>query len=199
MIKIITAGLLVVMLSACRPSTQEERFRDWVKLPEATGVLDYQGYLRREGVADAIPMSSLLRSARRWRACTAAEFALPPRTAWAHIVPTLRATRKLQVAGLVDGRLAVSGYRSEKLNKCVGGSSRSRHLSNNALDFDLPRTAGNIKRLCAYWRKQGPALGLGLGFYTETKIHLDTSGFRTWGSDYTWRTSLCTENPAGVP
>lgn len=193
--KAIAVGLLVVMLSACRPSTQEERFRDWTRLPEAAGVMDYHGYLGREGVADAMPMSSLLRSSRGWRACRAAEFALPPRSTWAHIVPTLRAMRKLQAAGLVDGRLAVSGYRNETLNKCVGGSSRSRHLSNNALDLDIRRTAGNIKRLCAYWRKQGPALGLGLGFYTETKIHLDTSGFRTWGSDYTWRTSLCTDRP----
>lgn len=194
--KAITAGFVLMTLSACRPSTQEERFRDWVRLPEAVGVVDYQDYLLGEDVADAIPMGSLLRSARSWRACEAAEFALPPRSMWPHIVPTLRALQQLQTTGLVDGKLAVSGYRNETLNQCVGGSSRSRHLSNNALDLDIPRTAGNIKRLCAYWRKQGPALNLGLGFYTETKIHLDTSGFRTWGSDYTWRTSLCTEKPA---
>lgn len=191
--KAMTVGVLVLVLSACRPSTPEERFRDWARLPEATGVMDYQAYLRREGVADAIPMSSLLRSVRRWRACDAAEFALPPRSTWPHIVPTLRALRRLQGAGLVDGKLAASGYRNETLNECAGGSARSRHLSNNALDLDISGAAGNVQRLCAYWREQGPALQLGLGFYTETRIHLDTSGFRTWGSDHTQRTSLCTD------
>jgi uncharacterized protein YcbK (DUF882 family) len=191
-----TAGLLLVLvLSACRSPTPEESFRDWARLPEAAGVADYQAYLRREGVADAVPMNSLLRSARHWRACDAAEFAVPPRSMWPRIVPTLRALQRLQAAGLVDGRLAVSGYRNETLNACAGGSSRSRHLSNNALDLDIPGAAGDIQRLCAYWRKQGPAMELGLGFYTKTRIHLDTSGFRTWGSDHTWRTSLCTDKP----
>jgi uncharacterized protein YcbK (DUF882 family) len=182
------------VLFATRPSTPEERFRDWTRLPEAAAITDYQSYLRREGVADALPMSSLLRSARDWRACDSAEFALPPRPIWPNIVPTLRALRQLQGAGLVDGKLVASGYRDETLNLCAGGSPRSRHLSNNALDFDLP-AAGSVERLCAYWRERGPALRLGLGFYTATKIHLDTSGFRTWGSDHTKRTSLCTEEP----
>ena len=187
--------VLMLALSACRPSTPEERFRDWARLHETSGVMDYQVYLRREGVADVIPMSSLLHSARRWRSCDAAEFALPPRPAWPHIVPTLRALKRLQAVGLVDSKLAVSGYRNEALNACAGGSARSRHLSNNALDLDIPGTAGDVQRLCAYWREQGPAMKLGLGFYTETRIHLDTSGFRTWGSDHTWRTSLCTGAP----
>ncbi len=191
----IIAGLLVLVISACRPSTPEQRFRDWTSLREAAGVADYQAYLRREGVAEAVPMNSLLRSARRWRSCDAAEFALPPRPMWPHIVPTLQALKRLQAAGLVDGKLAVSGYRNETLNACAGGSARSRHMSNNALDLDIPGAAGDVQRLCAYWREQGPAMKLGLGFYTETRIHLDTSGFRTWGSDHTWRTSLCTGGP----
>lgn len=193
--KAAAAGLLMLVLSACKPSTPEERFHDWARLPEAAGVMDYQDYLRHEGVADTIPMGSLLRSARLWRECNAAEFSLPPRSTWPHIVSTLQALRQLQVAGLVDGKLAASGYRNEMLNACAGGSSRSRHLSNNALDLDLPEAADSVQRLCAYWRKQGPAMKLGLGFYTETRIHLDTSGFRTWGSDHTWRTSLCTGRP----
>ena len=95
----------------------------------------------------------------------------------------------------MDAGLMASGYRDAALTRCAGGSPRSRHVSNNALDFDLAGIAGQYSRLCGYWREQGPSLKLGLGFYTDTRIHLDTSGFRTWGSDHTWRTSLCTERP----
>jgi uncharacterized protein YcbK (DUF882 family) len=97
----------------------------------------------------------------------------------------------LKEAGLVDERNIASAYRGDTLNRCAGGSDRSRHLSNNALDFDLAESPDNIKQLCEFWRNEGPALKLGLGFYTNTTIHLDTSGFRTWGTDHTRRTSLC--------
>jgi hypothetical protein len=62
---------------------------------------------------------------------------------------------------------------------------------NRAIDFDLPPNPDNVARLCELWREQGPALNLGLGFYTPTAIHIDTAGFRTWGSDHHRATSLC--------
>ena len=136
-------------------------------------------------------MRSLLRSARPWRECKASEFAVPPRALWPNLLPTLRALEDLRSAGLVDSNRVASGYRDAALNRCAGGAARSRHVQNNALDFDLPASPANVARLCEYWRSKGPALKLGLGFYTDTKIHLDTSGFRTWGSDHSRRTSLC--------
>lgn len=180
-------------------ATPEDRYRDWSSRPEAANVANYRAYLRDHGLDLVIPESALLRSARDWRRCGVSEFAIPPRGQWPHILPTLRVVRQLQADGLMDAGLMASGYRDAALNRCAGGSSRSRHVLNNALDFDLPESPENIRRLCDYWRKQGPALKLGLGFYTDTSIHLDTSGFRTWGSDHTWRTSLCTKKPAGVP
>ncbi len=197
--KSMAAALSMLALTASGAATPEERFRDWARLPEAANVVNYRIYLRRQGVADAIPLHSLLRSARSWRECGAAEFALPPQAQWPHIVPTLRALQAMKAAGLVDGTLVASGYRNETLNKCAGGSSRSRHVANNALDFDLPDTRSNTEKLCAYWREHGPGMKLGLGFYSETKIHVDTSGFRTWGGDHTWRTSLCTAKPPRDP
>lgn len=182
---------LGALLAACVPAASKDRFEDWSATTEAVGVAEYRQYLQEQGLDDVAPMPALLRSARSWRECNAGEFALPPRALWPNILPTLRALRQLQAAGLVDGRKVASGYREGTLNRCAGGSARSRHLSNNALDFDLSESPDNVKRLCDFWRGQGPALKLGLGFYTDTRIHLDTSGFRTWGSDHTWRTSLC--------
>jgi len=191
--------LAAALLAACRPAPPEDRFEDWSATAAASGVAEYRQYLQRQGLSDVAPMRALLRSARNWRECNAGEFASPPRALWPNILPTLRALRQLQAAGLVDGRKVASGYREATLNRCAGGSARSRHLSNNALDFDLLESPENVERICDFWRSQGPALKLGLGFYTDTRIHLDTSGFRTWGSDHTKRTSLCNMRATPVP
>ena len=155
---------------------------------------DYQRYLADNGLGEVAPMQALLRSARLWRECDASEYVLPPKSLWPNLLPTLRVLRDLQAAGLVEGNKVASGYRDPTLNTCAGGSGRSRHVLNNALDFDLS-SPDRVIRLCDYWRSKGPALKLGLGFYTDTRIHLDTSGFRTWGSDHTRRTSLCNTTP----
>lgn len=188
---------LVILPLACllvpglaRPASVDS-FQRWSTTTQARAVGEYRQYLDQQGLADLSPMASLLRSARSWRECKASQYLVPPRELWANLLPTLRALRDLQAAGLVDPRRVASGYRSPELNVCAGGSPRSRHVTNNALDFDLSNSAENVTRLCEYWRRNGPALKLGLGFYTDTKIHLDTSGFRTWGSDHTRQTSLC--------
>ena len=188
--------LLLALLPGCALCAPGDRFQQWSASAQARDVADYRQYLDRHGLADISPMRSLLRSARSWRECDASEYSIPPRELWPNLLPTLRALRELQAAGLVDPRKVASGYRDPVLNRCAGGSQRSRHVSNNALDFDLPASADNVSRLCEYWRSKGPALKLGLGFYTGTKIHLDTSGFRTWGADHTRQTSLCQRAPA---
>jgi uncharacterized protein YcbK (DUF882 family) len=70
-------------------------------------------------------------------------------------------------------------------------SKCSKHRENRAIDFDLPPDSNNVARLCEFWRTQGAALNLGLGFYMPTAIHIDTGGFRTWGEDHHRATSLC--------
>ncbi len=107
------------------------------------------------------------------------------------MTPTLRVVAQLRDAGILDPALARSVYRDAAVNRCAGGSARSKHRENRAIDFDLPSNPHNTARLCTFWRKHGPALNLGLGFYTPTAIHLDTAGFRTWGSDHHRGTSLC--------
>lgn len=104
--------------------------------------------------------------------------------------PTLQLLARLQTAGLADGSLVQSAWRPPALNRCSGGSAASHHLGNNALDLDLPATV-SVQSLCNFWRLEGPKHRWGLGFYTPTRIHIDTAGFRTWGTDHHRATSLC--------
>src|SRR5690606_38200679 len=85
--------LLVVLAStACtRPSPDAaQRYEFWRQSPDAHGLIDYQRTLADAGVGDVVPMQALLRSSRRWQACEASEFLLPPRDRATAIVPTLR-------------------------------------------------------------------------------------------------------------
>ena len=38
-----------------------------------------------------------------------------------------------------------------------------------------------FRRLCAAHARSGPAAGVGLGFYTYQRFHIDTRSFRRWG------------------
>ncbi len=190
--------LVSIVLAACQGSLSpsgiaEARFERWRQAHKAE-LTAYQAWLSSQGMTDAASVSSLLRTSRRWRQCEVAEFAVPPRTEWARMSPTLRLLRQLQAEGLVDGRRIRSGWRDARTNTCSGGSTRSQHLRNRALDLDLDPVV-TPERLCAYWRQHGPALRMGLGFYSPEHIHIDTAGFRTWGNDHTRRTSLCTQPP----
>lgn len=101
-----------------------------------------------------------------------------------------RLLAELRAAGLIDGARIVSGYRTPGFNRCEGGSRHSRHLSGGAYDLELAADA-NYARLCAFWRRRGPATGFGLGVYDRRRLHVDTAGLRTWGGDYTRKTSPC--------
>ncbi|MBT2746963.1 MULTISPECIES: D-Ala-D-Ala carboxypeptidase family metallohydrolase [unclassified Lysobacter] len=186
-------ALLAISIAACQAPSPAERYQHWLA-GQRTDVDEYRAYLRAQGVAGLIPMSELLRSGRRWRWCRAAEFALPPKSAWPDTVRTLRLIGDLRRAGLLDGAELTSAYREPRLNRCEGGSSRSRHMSGGAYDFDLASDA-DIQSLCAFWRREGAARSFGLGFYDRRHLHIDTAGFRSWGHDYTRRTSLCIARP----
>lgn len=175
------------------------RFDAW-REAHAVEVTAYAAFLDAQRVADVVPMPQLLRSGRNWRLCGAEEFAVPPRAAWPNIVPALRLMRELKRSGLLTGAEVRSVYRHPDLNRCEGGSTASRHLANAALDLDIDSDAAGIGRLCEAWRSRGPALAWGFGFYRVDRIHLDTSGFRTWGTDHHAATSLCTnDHDAATP
>ena len=167
------------------------RYARWRAVHEGE-VARYSSFLGQRGVGSVVPMQQLLRLGRRWRRCGDTEFAVPPPEAWPRIVPTLQLLRQLRAQGLIHETIVASGFRPAAYNRCEGGSSGSRHLSNQALDLDLPSiTPDGIGRLCAAWHRDGPRLGWGLGFYSPTEIHLDSAGFRTWGFDFHAGSSLC--------
>ncbi|MES2669257.1 MAG: D-Ala-D-Ala carboxypeptidase family metallohydrolase [Pseudomonadota bacterium] len=172
---------LLALLAACnaespQPGLPEARYEAWLAAGHRAEVQAYANQLRTESVGDVMPMAALSRTSRRWRLCRHGEFATPPEDLWKNMPPTLRVVARLRDAGILDPALARSVYRDEAVNRCAGGSARSKHRENRAIDFDLASSPENVARLCAFWREHGPALDLGLGFYTPTAIHLDTAG-----------------------
>ena len=192
---------LLALLTACNAESPppfslqspQARYEAWLAAGHRAEVQAYTDALRKQSVVDVVPMAALSRTSRRWRFCGHDEFATPPEDLRKNMPPTLRVVARLRDAGILDPALARSVYRDEAVNRCAGGSARSKHRENRAIDFDLASNPENVARLCAFWREHGPALDLGLGFYTPTAIHLDTAGFRTWGSDHRRGTSLCVQ------
>jgi uncharacterized protein YcbK (DUF882 family) len=193
------AAALAMLLASC-VTKPETRYARWLAAGHRPDVERYREFLQHEGVADVVPMSALSRTSRSWRRCRNDEFATPPPELWPNMPPTLQVVRTLRDAGILDPALARSVYRDEAVNACAGGSAGSKHRENRAVDFDLPANPDNVAKLCEFWRTQGPALNMGLGFYTPTAIHIDTGGFRTWGEDHHRATSLCiTQTAAPSP
>lgn len=194
-------ALSILLLAACNAESSSflsqpspgARYEAWLAAGHRGEVQAYEDELRKQNVSDVVPMDALSRTSRRWRFCRHDEFATPPPELQQNITSTLRVVARLRDAGILDPALARSVYRDAAVNRCAGGSARSKHRENRAIDFDLPSNTDTTTRLCAFWREHGPALNLGLGFYTPTAIHLDTAGFRTWGSDHRRGTSLCVQ------
>jgi uncharacterized protein YcbK (DUF882 family) len=183
----------VLAVTGCAPDGHE-RFLRWYAL-HGSAVEAYRGYLDRQGVARVVPLEQLLHTGRDWRRC-GEEFAVPPQALWPTIVPTLRLLARLRAEGALPGAVRVaSGWRDPRMNHCVGGSARSKHLTNAAIDLDWQAPPGAMAALCAKWRSDGPRLDWGLGFYSPTRLHFDTWGHRTWGHDYHRATSLCVAPP----
>ncbi|ALN56860.1 peptidase, family M15 [Lysobacter enzymogenes] len=187
---LIKTSLAASLLAGCAADTPEQRFERWRGDGREAQVRAYADHLARHGVAAVAPLSQQLRSGRNWRWCGADEFALPPRASWPRSVATLRLLAELRAAGLIDGARIVSGYRAPEFNRCEGGSRQSRHMAGGAYDLELAADTDGA-RLCAFWRRRGLATGFGLGFYDRRRLHVDTAGLRTWGGDYTRKTSPC--------
>ena len=186
----------IALLSGClfrKPAQNDDYFAHWSK-KHRTDIIAYQHFLDRNGVGQVIPMPQLLKSARDWKKCRAEPFTMPPRVLWPHLVPTLQAVRQFKADGILVNPVAASVYRDPVLNACAGGSPGSKHMQLSAIDFDIEADGDSLNTLCNAWRTLGPELKLGLGFYTPTRIHLDTLGYRSWGSDHTRKTSLCLQS-----
>jgi hypothetical protein len=185
-------GLLMAMPSA---RAADDPFAAWEHetAGRAGDVHAFELFLKRQGVAGILPTSQLLLDASSWRACGEEPYSLPPRELWANVVPTLRFIRQHVVPAL-GPVAAVSGYRSPELNACAGGAPKSAHALYYALDLTpLEVTDRNkmIAEVCQIHARYGAAAHVGLGFYSGLRFHVDTHGYRLWGTDYHAATSPC--------
>ncbi|EOQ74709.1 D-Ala-D-Ala carboxypeptidase ZrlA [Acinetobacter lactucae] len=181
---------------------QPEAYIAWL----ATGdhrqsVQVYKQFLKQKGLADLVPDHELLRSARDWQKCGVEPYAVPPREIWSNIVPTLSILKALVDDGVINDFEVTSVYRALSLNRCAGGADASRHVFNAALDFRIgPGQPSDLDqfniqqtktKLCQFWTTKGQALNMGLGVYASGQIHIDSQGFRAWGPDHHYKTSIC--------
>ncbi|MDQ9887979.1 D-Ala-D-Ala carboxypeptidase ZrlA [Acinetobacter pittii] len=182
--------------------SQPETYVAWL----ATGdhrqsVQAYKQFLKQKGLANLVPDHELLSSARDWQKCGVEPYAVPPREIWSNIVPTLSILKALVDDGVINDFEVTSVYRALSLNRCAGGADASRHVFNAALDFRIgPEQPSDLDqfniqqtktKICQFWATKGQALNMGLGVYASGQIHIDSQGFRSWGPDHHYRTSIC--------
>jgi uncharacterized protein YcbK (DUF882 family) len=141
-----------------------------------------------------LPIWQLVRTSSSWRECAAGRFEVAPRDKWDNIVTTLKFIER-DVEPVVGDVQAVSGYRNAQLNSCSNGAPASAHRHFFALDLmpvDEDVTRGElVRKVCAAHARDGRVHKTGLGFYTGTRFHLDSNGFRKWGPNGSGATSPC--------
>lgn len=211
---LIVAGLLFVLwqrdafdrpIAAIAP-TGETAFDLWIGEDNArrVGFQQFEGFLRQQGVADVVPAWQLMRiDAHYATRCDLPVWHMPPRDLWPNIVPALRLVRE-HVVPTVGEVEVQSSWRSQELNACARGASRSRHIAFEALDLlatDPPDDlAAFYGELCAMQARAGAGSRMGLGAYYDPsdpaynqrgRFHIDAAGFRSWGRSYTSATSPC--------
>lgn len=177
-------------------------FKSWLNANpyRAEQVANYQRYLTSQvGAYNVPPMDQLLTTARSWAECGYEPYQLPPQYLWQNMVPTLKLFGALKQQGaLPAGAQIRSVYRSPDLNECAGGAGGSKHMSNGAMDIWVPEYESDLWRiqtmqdsLCEFWLYQGMSYDFGLGIYPTGSIHIDTQGYRKWGSRHTHSSSPC--------
>ncbi|MBN6514003.1 YcbK family protein [Acinetobacter pittii] len=182
--------------------SQPEAYVAWLASADhRQAVQAYKQFLKQKGLANLVPDHELLSSARDWQKCGVEPYAVPPREIWSNIVPTLSILKALVDDGVINDFEVTSVYRALSLNRCAGGADASRHVFNAALDFRIgPEQPSDLDqfniqqtktKICQFWATKGQALNMGLGVYASGQIHIDSQGFRSWGPDHHYRTSIC--------
>lgn len=182
--------------SAPAPGQGLADYHAWLaRSPEhRDAVRAFRSHLAARQVGEVLPMWQLIRTSSSWRQCAAERFEVAPADKWGNIVSTLKFVRE-EVMPAIGAVEALSVYRNQKLNGCSNGAPKSAHARFFALDLvpvsqDVTRTA-MIRSICAAHGRIGQSYNAGLGFYTGTRFHVDSSGFRRWGSDGRGATSPC--------
>jgi hypothetical protein len=153
----------------------------------------FRSFLADKDVDGVIPVWQLVRTSSSWRQCNAERFEVAPAQQWYNIVDTL-AFVKNEVRPAIGEVEALSVFRNARLNGCSRGAPRSAHRMLFAVDMT---PVGDVNRremiasLCSAHAQRGRQYNAGLGFYSGTRFHVDSSGFRKWGSDGRGASSPC--------
>jgi hypothetical protein len=182
--------------SGLAPGQTSQDFKAWARSTPANvkALGAFRGYLAAQGLETVVPMWQLVRTSSSWRECGAQPFEVPPADKWGRIVNTLKFVRD-DVIPSVGEVETLSAYRNSELNSCSNGAAKSAHREFFALDMtpvnrDLERTT-MIRSVCKAHARDGQTYDVGLGFYTGSRFHVDSSGFRKWGADGKGATSPC--------
>jgi hypothetical protein len=183
------------------PTAPGDSFDSWLgKEPSRVAdVRAFETFLTQQGVAGVLPTQEILRNDTDWSECHMdGPYSLAERAYWPHIVNTLRYIHDEIIPTIGPVRVD-SGFRDSDLNRCSGGAAHSAHAQFYALDLTPVRNLERgelIALVCANHARFGAAYHIGLGFYEETRFHLDSRSFRRWGADYHTASSPCAH--AGV-
>jgi len=182
--------------ASAAPGQDLADYRAWLARSPANreAVRAFRTYLDDRGLDGVIPVWQLIRTSSSWRECGADRFEVAPRDKWDNITTTLKFVRD-EVEPAVGKVEALSVYRNETLNRCSNGAPASAHRLFFALDLkpvsDNVSRPGMISRVCAAHRRSGSAYDAGLGFYSGMRFHVDSHGFRKWGTDGRGASSPC--------
>ena len=193
---------LPLLLLLAAPAVAQERaegqgegdYRRWRNAGDRVArIAEFAAYLKRAHVDRVVPVFQLLRTASAWRECRGEPFAVPPRALWRNVAQTLRYVDRV-VKPAVGRVEVVSGWRYPALNQCAHGAPASAHATFRALDL-VPVGSTTRQQLiavmCRAHGREGPRWRAGMGFYSGRRFHVDTAGFRRWGTNGRGATSPC--------
>jgi hypothetical protein len=187
--------LPVLLVALCaRPAAaaidDEAAFARWAKANPEIG--NFEKYLAGAQLGGVIPSRQLLRTASDWQRCLGPQFDIPPPEQWPDVAQVLRLVVELKRRKILKEFEVASAYRNPPLNKCANGAKKSSHAVSFAIDI-LPvgRDGVDELALCGFWVAEGQHWQMGLSKYPSGRIHLDTSGWRTWGADHSRGSAYC--------
>jgi hypothetical protein len=186
------ALLLLTVATRAVPAVidDEAAFRRWAKANPEVG--NFEKYLAGAQLGGVIPTRQLVRTASDWERCLGPQFDIPPPEQWPDVAQVLRLVVELKRRKILREFEVASGYRKPPLNQCAKGAKKSSHAVSFAIDI-LPvgRDGVDELALCGFWVAEGQHWLMGLSKYPSGRIHLDTSGWRTWGADHSRGSAFC--------
>lgn len=168
----------------------ENSFAAW-RDQNSADVSKFEAHLESLELNSVVELHELLRSASSWKSCDSEPYAIPPTMHWGSVTSVLRLLKELTGKQIITSIVVHSAYRDPVLNKCAGGAPRSAHVRTFAIDFTPKSAEDPTAKLCSFWRTNGRAWNMGFSRYPSGRFHVDTSGYRTWGSDHTAKSSVC--------